>query len=148
MILLHPQTEEEFAAYYDLRYRVLRAPWHQPRGSERDETDAQACHLMALDQTGASTVVAGVGCLVSTNPGEGRIRFMAVEPAYQGRGVGSLLIEELENEARRLGLARVYLQARENALGFYLKMGYVNEGPTNLLFGCIQHYLMSKRFSP
>ncbi len=145
--LVQPQTEEEFAVYYDLRYRILREPWRQPRGSERDETDAQAYHLLALDRSGGVPVAAGVGCLVLTSPGEARIRFMAVEPVYHGRGVGRLLIEQLENEARRLGRTRIYLLARENALGFYLKMGYSNQGPSNLLFGCIQHYLMTKQIS-
>ena len=34
-----PKTTDEWQEYYDLRYRVLRQPWNQPRGSERNEGD-------------------------------------------------------------------------------------------------------------
>ena len=37
-----PQSAEEFAAYYELRWRVLREPWSLPRGSERDELEGSA----------------------------------------------------------------------------------------------------------
>ena len=37
MKLRPPETAEEFDAYYNLRWMVLRAPWNQPTGSEKDE---------------------------------------------------------------------------------------------------------------
>ncbi|MEJ2362384.1 MAG: thioesterase, partial [Gammaproteobacteria bacterium] len=35
-----PQTKQEWQAYFDLRWRILRAPWQQARGSERDDLEA------------------------------------------------------------------------------------------------------------
>ena len=41
MIVRPPQNPEEFERYRDLRWRILRAPWNQPRGSELDEIEAK-----------------------------------------------------------------------------------------------------------
>jgi hypothetical protein len=30
-----PKTKSEWENYYDLRFRVLREPWQQPRGFEK-----------------------------------------------------------------------------------------------------------------
>ena len=50
MEIRSPETEQEFAAYYELRWRVLRKPWGQPSGSERDELDAAATHVAGYDE--------------------------------------------------------------------------------------------------
>ncbi len=34
-----PETEDEFRSYYQLRWKLLRAPWKQPEGSEIDEIE-------------------------------------------------------------------------------------------------------------
>ena len=36
MKVLEPKTKEDFKKYYDLRWRILRKPWNQPRGSEKE----------------------------------------------------------------------------------------------------------------
>ena len=35
MIVRPPQTPEEFERYRDFRWRILRAPWNQPRRTEQ-----------------------------------------------------------------------------------------------------------------
>ncbi|MDX2111488.1 MAG: GNAT family N-acetyltransferase [Verrucomicrobiota bacterium] len=144
LALAQPSTESDFERYYDLRYRVLRAPWGEPRGSERIDGDDAGYHLMALDTAWEPATVAGVGCLIFTAPGEARIRSMAVDPNYQGRGVGRFVMRGLEDEAALLGITTITLQARENALEFYLHLGYQNLGKSFIMFGSIQHYLMTK----
>ncbi len=44
-----PHTREDFKAYYDLRYRVLREPWGLPRGTEKDDYEPISQHFMAVD---------------------------------------------------------------------------------------------------
>lgn len=34
-----PQSSEDWQAYYQLRWQVLRAPWGEPRGSEQDDLE-------------------------------------------------------------------------------------------------------------
>jgi len=136
-----PRGDAEWAAYYELRWRILRAPWQQ-QGPERDESDDISIHRMVCD--GAGRVLA-VGRLHRVDDNTGQIRFMAVDADQQRRGYGSLLLRALEQAALDLGLARIILQARENAVPFYQAHGYRIEEKSFLLFDEIQHYLMSRQ---
>jgi predicted GNAT family N-acyltransferase len=138
-----PSTPEDFRRYFELRWKILRAPWNQPRGSERDPLDEQhSTHLML---TGTDDRVLGVGRLHFNNIREAQIRYMAIEIACQRKGLGSLLLTALEHRARELGAARIVLDARESALGFYRKHGYVAVGTGHVLFNRIAHLRMVKQ---
>jgi GNAT superfamily N-acetyltransferase len=140
--LVEPATPAEFRQYYDLRWKTLRAPWSQPRGSETDHLDADSTHLMAVD---SGHCVVGVGRLHFSTIGEARIRYMGVTTEYRRRGIGTQILRGLEEKALRLGATRIVLDAREVALGFYRKHGYVATGPGPMLFNCIAHVIMEKR---
>ncbi len=141
MIIVSPVTAEDFEQYYRLRYEVLRQPWHQPRGSERVPDDDTATHAMLLND---EQEVVGVCRLHQVSATEAQIRFMAIRPDQQGQGLGNRLLDYFENIARQWGVTQITLQARENALNFYRRNGYVVVEKTNLLFGEIQHYKMVK----
>jgi GNAT superfamily N-acetyltransferase len=142
LIVTAPQNPAEFSQYYELRWRVLREPWHQPRGSERDEQDARATHRMIVDQQHR---ILAVGRLHQTGPGIGQIRYMAVEPAHQGQGLGGMMLQALEQDALRQGLPGLFLHAREPVIGFYRRHGYQLGEPTHTLFGAIPHYYMHRQ---
>ena len=46
--ILQPETPEDFEKYFELRWRILRKPWNQPRGSEVDMEEDFSYHIMAL----------------------------------------------------------------------------------------------------
>jgi len=137
-----PQTEDEFTRYYELRWQVLRAPWGQPRGSERDELEDAAEHAVIFGDDGRALAV---GRLHFNSSKEAQIRYMAVDPQARGRGLGRQIVEYLEAIAIERGAARIVLNAREEVMGFYAKLGYevVSAGPT--LFGAVRHRRMSKQ---
>lgn len=141
MRVIEPVTAEDFRRYYDLRWRVLRAPWDQPRGSERDARDAHGTHLMLVD---VRQRLLGVGRLHFNTIREAQIRYMAIDTPQQRKGLGSLLLRALESRARTLGAATVVLDARESALGFYRRHGYQALGTGHVLFRQIAHLRMSK----
>jgi GNAT superfamily N-acetyltransferase len=142
LIIRSPANDLEFEAYYALRWTVLRAPWNQPPGSEKDEYEGNAIHLAAWDDSGK---IVAVGRLHPFTGNRGQIRYMAVEPAAQGRGIGKALLQELELRAIEDGIVEIYLNAREEALRFYKQAGYEVLGSTHLLFGVIPHFQMRKR---
>ncbi len=144
MLIVEPASAEDFRQYYELRWKILRAPWQQPRGSERDPLDENSTHLMLID--GTRTVV-GVGRLHFNTIREAQIRYMAVDVTHQRNGLGSRLLDALERRARELGAASIVLDARESALGFYNKHGYTVLGSGHMLFDRIAHMRMLKRFS-
>ncbi len=56
--------------------------------------------------------------------GSGHIMSIAVLPAYRGRGLGSRLMDAIENAFRKDGISRVYLEVSQNnkvALNLYRK---------------------------
>jgi ribosomal protein S18 acetylase RimI-like enzyme len=137
-----PQTAGEFASYFDLRWRVLRAPWGAPRGSERDELEAAADHAMFCSDDGTPL---GVGRLHFNSTAEAQIRYMAVGESARGQGLGRRIVEHLEGLARQRGADRIVLNARDEAVEFYRKLGYetIQRAPT--MFGSIAHYRMEKQ---
>lgn len=140
MHLSQPETTEEFAQYYELRWRILRKPWGQPRGSEQDSEDASSYHLMARDKQ----QLIGVARLQFLGDGSAQLRYMAVAEAWQKKGVGRKILRHMEEVARQRGARHLLLHARDNALGFYSKLGYQTLEPSYCLFGSIQHYKMQK----
>ena len=142
MNTIEPKSPEEFRKYYNLRYEVLRKPWGQPLGSERDEREETSIHHMIIDEK--KKEVLAVGRLQFNSKDEAQIRYMAVANSYQGQGLGSKIISSLEEVARKNGKKWMILSARENALQFYKNNGYEIVKKTHLLFDEIQHWLMRK----
>jgi GNAT superfamily N-acetyltransferase len=140
-LVKQPQTDSELEQYYDLRWRILRAPWQQPRGSERDEYESKAIHAMAIDD---EDKVIGAARLHQIDKACAHIRYMAVDEAVQSQGVGKALLHYLEKRANALGIQVIKLNARENSVGFYSKQGYVVTGPGHILYGQIMHRKMQK----
>ncbi|WP_165903729.1 GNAT family N-acetyltransferase [Hymenobacter gummosus] len=139
-----PRSPADWAAYYLLRYRVLRQPWQQPPGSERAPDDEAPTTIHALWRA-PSGAVGGVARLSpGSSPGQAQVRYMAVEPTWQGHGVGRQLLQYLEAAARQQGYAEIILHAREAAVGFYQRLGYRVVEPSHTLFGVIHHFLMQK----
>ena len=138
--LKQPESPEEFKQYFSLRYRVLRAPWGEPEGSELDDIENRCYHLMVL----ANDEVVGVGRLQYNAGGEAQIRYMAVDKDYERNGIGRMIVNALEQEALKNNIRTVVLDAREPAVRFYRNLGYETEKKSYLLFNEIQHYRMSK----
>ena len=139
--LRQPVSPEEWDRYFDLRWLVLRSPWDQPRGSERDELEAESVHLALW---GKDRMPVAIGRIHLNSPAEAQVRFMAVAPAFTGRGLGSRILAALELQARELGAETIVLNSRAEARGFYERHGYVEIGAAATLFGTIPHFRMSK----
>jgi predicted GNAT family N-acyltransferase len=144
MLIVEPASAEDFRRYYELRWKILRAPWQQPRGSERDSLDEDSTHLMLIDSARRLT---GVGRLHFNSIREAQIRYMAIAVMRQRSGFGSRLLEALAHRAQVLGAASIVLDARESALGFYRKRGYTAQGDGHVLFDRIAHVRMVKQIS-
>jgi ribosomal protein S18 acetylase RimI-like enzyme len=141
--IIEPQTEEQFEAYYLVRYEVLRKPWNQPKGAERDAIENECIHIMAVDN---SDKVLGVCRLQFNSPDEAQLRFMGVSADTQGLGIGKKLISFAEEKVKQNACPKMILHARENAVDFYKKCGYLIVEKSYLMWEEIQHYLMEKRF--
>jgi DNA-binding HxlR family transcriptional regulator/N-acetylglutamate synthase-like GNAT family acetyltransferase len=136
-----PESPRQLIDYYDLRWRILRAPWHQPPGSEKDEFEETAEHLAIQTSDGK---IIGTGRLHKVRPDEAQIRYMAVEENYRGQGVGEMIYKHLESIAMRSGIKRIIVNARLPAVGFYERQGFRVTADGHTLFDEIKHKVMEK----
>lgn len=108
----------------DLRSRVLR-DGADHNGFPEDDLPG-TFHIGARD----GEAIVGVATFVPRGEGFWQLRGMAVEPAYQGRGVGATILEFSVATLRQRGARRVWANGRDTALGFYQRAGWtvVGEG--------------------
>jgi len=139
--LIEPETPEEFEIYFELRWRMFRKPWNEPRGSEQDSKEADAYHIMAMD----NERIMGVARLEFPQLHSAQLRYMAVDNSMQLRGLGREIIMHMEKYAISRSVKCIFLHARENATGFYEKMGYQHIEESYVLFDTIQHIKMQKK---
>ena len=74
-----------------------------------------------------------------------QVRFVAVEADVQGKGYGKKLMKAVEQFASENNIPDIILEARENAVPFYLSLGYVLTNQGKLLFESIPHFWMEKK---
>lgn len=140
IIYRFPKSDIDFEKYYELRWRILRKPWGQPKGSEVNNRDGDAFHILAEK----NNKVIGVGCILEIEDGVGQIRFMGVDDDYQKQGIGQAIVKLLEENAKNKNWNIVRLRARESAVNFYQNLDYKIIGDGELLFGVIKHKIMEK----
>lgn len=116
-----PAYELELA----LRDEVLRQPLGLRLEAGDVAADDKQLHFGLFDSGGDLTACV-VGVPVS--PVKAKIRQMAVAPAWQGKGLGRRLMEELERELKTRGFREFELHARRSAEGFYQRLGYTTVG--------------------
>ncbi|HVW25204.1 MAG TPA: GNAT family N-acetyltransferase [Polyangiaceae bacterium] len=106
--------------------------------------------VIVADQGGC---VVGFGIVASS---DGEVRAVYVHPRVGRRGVGGLIVAELERLATVRGLTSLHLKASVNAEGFYVRHGYqiVERGAHRLPDGnemsCVRmtKSLIAKRIGP
>jgi predicted GNAT family N-acyltransferase len=112
--------EADRAALARIRREVFIDEQEVPESDEWDADDAASVHVLAT----LNREPVGTGRL---NPA-GKIGRIAVVAGLRGRGIGSLILKRLLEEARRRGVRKPYLHAQVQAVTFYEKHGFAREG--------------------
>lgn len=106
----------------------MPVPWsRQSFWEEASHTDAY--YLLALDSENNNRIVAYAGCWILAN--EGHITNVAVDPAYQGHGLGKMLMRELMLRVKEHGADSMTLEVRPTntvALKLYTSLGFKSVG--------------------
>ena len=105
---------------------------------EWDGLDGASRHALAVNAEGNA-----IGCGRLTP--DAHIGRMAVLREWRGRGVGSALLQALLDEARRQGWREVELNAQVQALPFYRRFGFREEGEV-FMDADMPHLRMRLRF--
>ena len=129
----------DYALELELRDRLLRRPLGLRLADEDLSTEGGDWHIGAF----LDGKLAGVLVLTRRDGETVRMRQVCVDKKEQGRGIGARLVRFAEELARARGIARITLNARKTAAGFYEKLGYRAAGDEFLEMG-IPHRKMVK----
>ena len=138
-----PTSEEEWERYDNFRWEVLRKPLKMSHIPLKDNLEEASIHLMGVTSEGK---ILACGRLHLNTSEEAQIRYMGVSEDLRRSGIGSKMIEKLEEEAINQGANQVMLNARENAVAFYKSLGYFEVGPYESDIQ-IPHIRMEKQIS-
>ena len=138
-----PETEPEWENYFNFRWEMLRKPIGMSKQTVKDDLEKESYHLMVVNK---KDEVIGSGRLHFNNKKEGQIRYIAVSDSIQRKGLGTSIVLELEIMAKEKGAQEMVLNARENAINFYLSLGYKEIEPYQSDTG-IPHVTMSKELT-
>jgi N-acetylglutamate synthase-like GNAT family acetyltransferase len=133
-----------------LRRRLLRPDQDEDAVVYASDDGDSAQHFAAYD---GDDEVIGIGSLHNEDRMAGRepygspgmrIRGMAVEDAWRGRGVGAALLERMLVVARESGIAEAWANARSANLGFYERSGFRAMSSEFELPGIGPHVVMAR----
>ena len=106
----------------------MPVPWSRQSFWE-EASHSDAYYLIARDADRDNLIVAYAGCWVLAN--EGHITNVAVDPDYQGQGLGRSLMNELTSRVKALGVDSMTLEVRPSntvAINLYTSLGFRSVG--------------------
>jgi predicted GNAT family N-acyltransferase len=118
------QNKQELEALYYQRWLVLRSPLNMGKGTEKDQHDDSAFHLVAI----SNDQVIGSARLRELSTDLASIAYVAVTSEFQNQGIGTKLIKKLIEKAQEKNFKSLRLMSRLQALGFYKRLGFVEQG--------------------
>lgn len=141
-------SQVDVNAILDLRWRVLRAGL--PPDSARFDGDQEIETRHFAARAGGSIIGC---CTILQRPWEGRpawqLRGMAIEPKWQGRGVGQKLLGEVEHYVMAHPHSlQLWCNARVPAKGFYQRLGWNVESDVFEVPTAGPHVKMTRRLQP
>ena len=123
-----------------LRQRVLRPHESLEELAGHEPAGVHAVAAFAGDELVACGFVCPDG-----GPGAWRVRGMATDERFRGRGAGAQILAELVDHARAQGATRVWCNARTPALSLYERAGFAKESDEFQIQGIGPHFVMARR---
>ena len=145
-------TKEKFtvkqitaAETYAVRHPVLRAGRPVETCAMPGDDAEDTFHLGLFDAEKLVGVVTFMNAAKTQFTGKQyQLRGMAVLEAYQGKGLGNILVTEGEQQLKQLGYDLLWCNARIKALNFYTRKGFKIEGEPFEIEPIGTHYLLYK----
>ncbi len=131
---------KEYKQMVEMRLQILRKPLGLTFTDDELEKEKNDLLIGAFEEDEM------LGCCMLTKAGlrTVRLRQMAVKTGLQGKGIGRVMMQFAENNARDRGNTRIIMHARKTAIGFYEKLGYSVSGE-EFEEVTIPHYEMEKK---
>lgn len=121
-----PESETEWERYHSIRERAIWDAYNLSPAYDREGTDGRAAATFELVCLRNGIVCATLG-LDPMGDGVIEVRAVAVEPACQRRGYGSVMMALAEKAAAKEGYRRAVVLSHAPAMPFYARCGYRHE---------------------
>ena len=109
-----------------LSYAILYGPFGVAKEGDWYHPANGSDFAVAMDAD--ARLVGTARLLPAAEDGTRQVRQVAVVPELSRRGIGQALMVALERTAASSGTCGLWLHARQDAVGFYERMGYIPEG--------------------
>ncbi len=110
----------------ELRYKVLLEPLGLKFLDSFRDKEATYLHIGCIESLD-DRLVGGL-ILAPVNDKEIRLMQVAVDPVYQGEGIGRQLVAYAEKRAKEAGFSKIVMHAMLSVVNFYEKLGYKQDG--------------------
>ncbi|MHA1309840.1 MAG: GNAT family N-acetyltransferase [Candidatus Helarchaeota archaeon] len=140
LIIRQPMDKNEYEVMYDLRWRYLRRPLGQEKGSEKDDNEDCAIPFIAI----LNDQIVGTARFHKINKKVAQIKYFTVEKLYRNQGIGCNLLSSIHFTARNQKIKYIILNSPVSALNFFKKNGYEIVEKTKVNFNGINLFKMKK----
>lgn len=130
-LTLRQARPDEIAALWQLRTRAVAhacAAYYRPEVLAAWLASPAPASLYRFVEKGCGILAANDDQLLGyavLDADSGEVEAVFVAPEQHGRGIGRLLLDTLETQARAAGHGRLFLSASLNAVPFYARAGFI-----------------------
>ena len=131
----------------NLRSKILRNNLDPNLCRFPGDKEINSFHIGAFN---GNTLIGGVSvmkneCKKKELPNCFQLRGLFVDKEFQHNGIGKTIVNFVENRLSESGVNYLWMNARESAVLFYLKLNYTNSKISYLINEIGLHYLMYKK---
>jgi ribosomal-protein-alanine N-acetyltransferase len=131
----------------NLRSKILRNNLDPNLCRFPGDKEINSFHIGAFN---GNTLIGGVSvmkneCKKKELPNCFQLRGLFVDKEFQQNGIGKTIVNFVENRLRDSGVNYLWMNARESAVLFYLKLNYSNSRISYVINEIGLHYLMYKK---
>ena len=131
----------------NLRSKILRNNLDPNLCRFPGDIEINSFHIGAFN---GNTLIGGVSvmkneCKKKELPNCFQLRGLFVDKEFQHNGIGKTIVNFVENRLRDSGVNYLWMNARESAVLFYLKLNYSNSKISYVINEIGLHYLMYKK---
>ena len=131
----------------NLRSKILRNNLDPNLCRFPGDKEINSFHVGAFN---GNTLIGGVSvmkneCKKKELPNCFQLRGLFVDKEFQHNGIGKTIVNFVENRLRDSGVNYLWMNARESAVLFYLKLNYSNTKISYVINEIGLHYLMYKK---
>ncbi len=131
---------------HNIRSIVLRNGLEPKMCTFEGDTRINSIHIGAFIE---NKIVGGVSliknnCKINNERECFQLRGLCVYEKYQNCGIGTKILNEVENIITEKNTKYIWMNARESAVKFYLNLDYINSNRTKIIGNIGLHYMLYK----